>query len=187
MRTQLLDYGRASLGAACAALIAAGAVALYFNLPGHRPRDLLARRLEASVSSLPETEVLPQARRLAELGDEGSAALVRLLGSRREGEVQAAEIALAELLDRWRRLPVEESAPRAIQLARELAANRRRASFLDRRPVRELAAQLAIWPTSNAAQAAELLTLCEATVERNSFRSADVSTSLDAGAHRPER
>jgi hypothetical protein len=137
--------------------------------------------LEAGISNLPETEVLPQVRRLVELGDEGMAASVRLLGSRRECAAQAAEIALLEQLERWRRLPVEESTPRAIQLASQLAALESQVSVRRRRFLQDLTAQLSLWPTCDAGQANELLAICEkvlaAPVERNSFRSSHLGAN----------
>jgi hypothetical protein len=186
MPTQLLQHGRTSFGAVCVALVVLGVGGLGLSLPGQRPRDFLVRRLEASIATLPETEVLPQVRRLAALGDDGTAAVVRLLGSGRECEAQAAEIALTEQLDHWPRLPVEQAAPRVIHLARQLAALESQISARRPRFLRDLTTQLSLWPTCDAGQANELLAVCEkilaTSVERNSFR----SSQLDAESRRTE-
>jgi hypothetical protein len=161
MGTNLLFSRRMWTASGCAALVLSGAMGLVCSLPGYRPRDFLLRRLEAGLALLPETEVLPQARQMAELGEAGTAAVVRLLGSPRDCELEAAQVVLAEQLNQWRLLPVTESAPRAIALARDIAAQRDKLTDEGRRFAGEVATQLLLWPASDASQAEELLTHCE--------------------------
>lgn len=171
---------------ACAVVVMAASLATYFSLPGHRPRDFVLRSMQRRVSQLPETEVLPQVRRIAGMGGEGAAAAAHLLSSVRVCESEAAQAALAEELERWRLLPPRESTPRVIVLARAVAADRDRLGAQNPRYMADLATQFLLWPADNAAQSNELLELSGSILrsvtngERERERStSEVSTAIE--------
>ncbi len=154
------------MATACAMSIVLGGAALLFSLPGYRPSELLARRLESRIPYVADTELLPQVRRLTTLGEVGLVAVVNLLASERESEGEAAEIALSERLDQWRLLSADASAPKAIQLAKALASERQKPSPRSRRVTAWLATELLLWKVPNAEQAEELLAYCESILRR---------------------
>jgi hypothetical protein len=145
-------------GAAFLVVSALGAVLLF---PGYRPRDFLVRRLESRIFELPGPEVVPHLRRMTELGHDGVAAVARLLASENPEIAEAAEVVLSEEIDRWRRLPIEESAPRAIRLASVLADLEIPSFPGSRRYTTDLGMRLLLWPAADAAQAEELVAHCE--------------------------
>ncbi|MBW3599190.1 MAG: hypothetical protein KY475_18205 [Planctomycetes bacterium] len=167
--------GRVWTATACATFIALGLAALVLSLPGYRPRDFLARRIESRIGALPETEVLIHVRRMTSLGDEGVTATVKLLASDRAVEAEAAEVALNEQLDAWRLLPRDDSLPRALHLAEELAALTPELSPRRRRFAAELATQLLLWPVTDTDDAEKLLTHCEQTLRAGARGSSDAS------------
>jgi hypothetical protein len=157
----LFTYRTSLLGASCA-LVVLGVAALWFSVPGRHPQDYLARHWERQVVALPDTEVLPQMRKISRLNDEGMACIVRLLANPREAVADSAQVALAEQLQRWRMSPVEISSPKALHLAKQLSQHLDKLSPRRRRFAADVCTQLLLWPATNAAQAEHLLTHCEA-------------------------
>jgi hypothetical protein len=149
------------VAAGCVSLAGLALLAAIISLCGYGPRALVLRNVEGGLSKLPDTEILPQMRRMAELGDEGIAAVAGMLASDDELVAEAAQVVLSEQLDRWRSWPVEESAPRAIQLARVLASVDPPPSSTAQRSVRDLGMQLLLFPAADRSQAEELVTHCE--------------------------
>jgi hypothetical protein len=122
---------------------------------------LLLARLESRVWDLPETEVLPHLRRMTELGDEGVAAVARMLASDDETVAEAAQVVLSEQLDHWRTLPIEKSAPHALRLAQVLAKCEPPSSPAGRNAITDFGMQLVLWPAADRTQAEELVAHCE--------------------------
>jgi hypothetical protein len=146
-------------------LLTVSAAVLF--LPGYRPSELLLRKLQSRVPEPGEPELLPHLRRMADLGDEGVAAVASLLGSDDEAIAEAAYVVLGEQLDRWEDLPKAESAPRAIRLAKVLANSGKPPSRATRRFTAELGMRLLLWPAEDAFQAGELVTHCEQILARS--------------------
>jgi len=131
-------------------LIATCLLALLF-IPGLRPRDYLAARWRNSISTLPDTEVLPTLRKLAELGDDQIDFLVSQLGSDQERIVAPAWQVIDEQMTRWRMLKSEDSSRKVAKLASSLA--RHVPNFLvESKPLAsDLAAKILAWPTDRKA------------------------------------
>jgi hypothetical protein len=158
--TRLLSgWSWGSAGSATVLLLAVLAAVLF--LPGYRPSDLLLRKLQSRIPALSEPELLPHLRRMADLGDEGVAAVARLLGSEDEAAAEAAYLVLSEHLDRWRDLPRAASASRAIHLASVLANSSATTSPATRRYTAELGMRLLLWPAEDGLQASQLVSHCE--------------------------
>jgi hypothetical protein len=138
-----------------------GGMAIVSNLPGYRPGDVLLRDLERRAAALPVAELPHRLRQMAERGDEGVATVARLLADEDEAVVEAAQVVLSDELDRWRRLPREESAPKAMHLARVLAELPPLDSSRARAAGEELAMRLMLWPAADASQAGQLTRHCE--------------------------
>ncbi len=168
MKIPILPNSRPGVALGCASLIVVGGLALVANLPGYRPSDFLRRHLEGELSTLGDDELLPQMRRIVELGDEGVVTVVQRLASKRESEAEAAQLALAEAVDRWRLMPRAESAPRVIGLARALGESTEPLPPSSRRFLGDLAGQLLLWPVEDSSQAEELVEWCEAALSRAS-------------------
>lgn len=128
-------------------LLAAGLLALPF-IPGLRPRDFLAAHWKSAIPTLPDSQVLPTLRQLADLGDDQIDYLVSQLGSDEERIARDAWQVLDERMTRWQLLKTKESSPKVAMLASSLA--RRVSTFRgeSKRFASDLAAKALVWPTN---------------------------------------
>lgn len=84
-------------------------------------RARLASERQAEIAALPEQDAAILVRRLPEIDAEASAIVAFALADQRPQVAAAAIAALAELLESWQDLPIEERSTRAEQLASALA------------------------------------------------------------------
>ena len=173
------------------ALLAAALGAVLF-VPGWRPRDVLFDRWLREVPSLPDAQVLPRIRQLANFGDDRLPALVPLLASERPTVASAARMALAEQVDRWKLLPPEKASRNVGQLARALAAIIDELDSTNRTFAHDVATRLLLWPVDSAAvDTAALIADCESVLRappRFDARSEPLSLATGRGpARRAQR
>src|SRR5438270_13925788 len=110
------------LGITLAATVLLGILAAAWH--SRRP-EILAERWQARLTELPDAELEPQLRRIAELGDAGIHVLTAALGSPREPLRDAARMAILDEMARWELLPADAAMSRLSTLAESLAATSR--------------------------------------------------------------
>jgi hypothetical protein len=86
-------------------------------------RARLVVERQAEIAALPEQEGALLVRRLPEIDAEASAIVAFALADQRPQVAAAAITALAELLESWQDLPIDEQSTRAEQLASALASH----------------------------------------------------------------
>ncbi|MBM4091074.1 MAG: hypothetical protein FJ276_16875 [Planctomycetes bacterium] len=147
-------------------LLTAGLIAGALNVLLQPPRDLLASQLLADLTSAPVHDVDLIVGHLEALDERGTTAMVAALGSPRTEVAQAARLALHRQLDRWQRLPLNESIPRINLLARALACHVEQFPPAARRAASDLAARALKWPVSHPPRGdrPQLFADCEKTV-----------------------
>ncbi|MCP4028251.1 MAG: hypothetical protein GY736_18360, partial [Sphingomonas sp.] len=135
MRQILITLGVGAIGAVVLALLASPE-----RLADHWGREW---------DGLPDAEIPARMRQLAELGDDGMAAVAEALGSERLTVAEAAEATLREQLDEWRELHVRQSAPKVSHLVRCLAKQSPDYGPKARRMAADLATRALLWPVDS--------------------------------------
>lgn len=127
-----------------------------------RPSELMARYLSRQLAVVPDRLVPDHVDQIAELDLDGTRVLVRALGSEREVVARSAGDGLHAQLDQWTALPLSESRPRVLELARLLAARVDRLDARSRSVAADLAIRILHWPvTSSSVLGPEFVTYCE--------------------------
>jgi HEAT repeats len=148
------------LGITLAATALLGILAAAWH--SRRP-EILAERWQARLTELPDAELEPQLRRIAELGDAGIPVLTAALGSPREPLRDAAQVAILDEMARWELLPAEAATARLSTLAESLAAMSRQFDRPTHRFAADLALRILHWPHEDGdARRPALLAHCEA-------------------------
>ena len=148
------------LGITLAATALLGILAVAWH--SRRP-EILAERWQARLAELPDAELEPQLRRVAELGDAGIPVLAAALGSPREPLAEAARVAILDEMARWELLPADAAMARLSALAESLAARSRQFDGPPRRFAADLALRILHWPHEDGdSRRPALLARCEA-------------------------
>jgi hypothetical protein len=130
-------------------------------------RGRLAAERQQEIASLSEEEAALLVRRLPEIDAEASPIVAFALADRRPQVAAAAIAALAELLESWQGLPLDEHSMRAEQLASALASHAPSYSADALTAARNAATLLLNVPTnSRRIDAAALIADCESILRR---------------------
>ena len=168
-------------------LAMAGGLLALLAVPGLRPADILARRWERELQTVPDDQALAHLRKVAQLGDAGNGVLIQALSSSRDSVTEAARIALVEQLDRWQLLRARESSPKVAALARQLRDQVDRLGPGARRAAADLGLRILLWPVdSDSVDRTQLIADCE-TIMRVSVSEMAPLTNLSEPEARTQR
>ncbi|HEV2968348.1 MAG TPA: HEAT repeat domain-containing protein [Pirellulales bacterium] len=145
--------------AAVIAILAMVTAAWYLNRP-----EILAERWQERLAELPDDQIEPQLRQIAELGDAGVHVLTAMLESPREAIRGAARATLIEEVGRWELLPAEGAMEKLTVLAHSLVESSARFDSSNRRFAADMALRMIQWPlqAGDDARRNALLADCEA-------------------------
>ena len=125
-------------------------------------QDRAERQIARQIALLPDDQAAALVRGLVDLDEQAIPLVTRALVDPRPAVADAAQQSLQELVTRWQLLPVEHSTSRVMALARRLAAAAGQVPARRRPFIRDLAAQLLIWPLDpKSTSAGETIACCE--------------------------
>ncbi|HEV3416613.1 MAG TPA: HEAT repeat domain-containing protein [Pirellulales bacterium] len=180
--TRRRPLGRAAAVIALAAMLVA---AWYLNRP-----EILAERWQARLDELPDDQIEPQVRRIAELGDAGVHVLTAMLESPRDAIRGAARAILIEEVGRWELLPAEAATDKLIPLSHSLVESSAHFDAPNRRFAADMALRIIQWPLEGAddARRSALVADCETVLALCAIRRPALSAAgikrLDPDVHR---
>lgn len=148
------------LGVTLAATVLLGILAVAWH--SRRP-EILAERWQARLAELPDADLGPQLRRIAELGDAGIPVLTAALCSPREPLRDAARLAILDEMARWELWPAEAAMAKLSTLAESLAGTSGQFDAPTRRFAADLSLRILHWPHEDGdVRRPALLARCEA-------------------------
>lgn len=129
---------------------------------GRWTEEQAERQIARQMMALPEDQTAALVLGLVDLDQRAIPLVTLALVDPRPPVAEAAERALHELVSRWQLLPVEQSTPRVTMLAKFLAEAAGQVQARRRPFVRDLAAQLMIWPLDpKTTSAGDTIACCE--------------------------
>ena len=143
-------------------LIVLTASCVLIFLPEWRSSHLVARRWQYEIANLPDGQVLPQLRQIAQLGQAGVDVIVEEMGNRRDSVSRDARRVISETLQQWQLLSIDKSTRNVVRLAMSLSESIDQFEEPSRDFSSEIALRILFWPAeSNGVQRMELVEHCE--------------------------